>query len=139
MSQTAKSARTSAKTASRSASSHRASETAGRAGSGDSWRPARRAVLSLGLDGLRLEPLYRADSRSVAASVPWDALTDAERVERLNDEIRRYAEALGTERATLARLSAAWVEYDALTRHDWVCNRAMDLRVQIRKLLDVKA
>ena len=93
-----------------------------------------RAVLSLGADGLRLEP-----SRALDATVGWDSLTDAERIERLGDEIRRYAEALGIERATLASLAAAWAEYDALTRHDWVCNRAMDLRVQIRKLLEVKA
>jgi hypothetical protein len=40
--------------------------------------------------------------------------------------------------ATLTRLAALWTEYAALTRGEWRCNRAVDLRAEIRKVLEVK-
>lgn len=51
-----------------------------------------------------------------------------------SDSGRRDEADSGAE-AKLARLSVLWSEYDALTKRDWVCNRAMDLRAEIRALL----
>ena len=92
-----------------------------------SAHPAATAVLSLGPDGLRLEP-----SRALDVSVDWADLTDTERIDRLRDEVRRASEALNAERAALASL---WREYDALTRGEWHCSRATAIRAEMRAVL----